>query len=132
MAYETILYDVTDRICTITLNRPEKLNAWTGQMHLDLKHAMHTAGADSEVRAIILTGAGRGFCAGADMGGLQAIGAGASVDRSSKTHIALNGGSTLPEFKMNYSYFPAIPKFRKPVCLRARLRPGRARSATKR
>ena len=54
-------------------------------MHLDLKHAMHTAGASSDVRAIILTGAGRGFCAGADMGGLQAIGAGASVDRSSQT-----------------------------------------------
>ena len=77
MAYETVLYDVADRICTITLNRPEKLNAWTRQMHLDLKDAMQKAGADPDVRAIILTGAGRGFCAGADMGGLQAIGAGA-------------------------------------------------------
>ncbi|MFM9701251.1 enoyl-CoA hydratase-related protein, partial [Streptomyces europaeiscabiei] len=74
MAYETVLYDVTDRICTITLNRPDKLNAWTRQMHVDLKDAMHTAGADPEVRVIILTGAGRGFCAGADMGG--ACGAG--------------------------------------------------------
>ena len=69
MAYESILYDVADRICTITLNRPDKLNAWTRQMHLDLKDAMYKAGADPEVRAIILTGAGRGFCAGADMGG---------------------------------------------------------------
>jgi enoyl-CoA hydratase/carnithine racemase len=67
MAYEAILYDVADCICTITLNRPEKLNAWTHQMHLDLKHAMHEAGRDPDVRAIILTGAGRGFCAGADM-----------------------------------------------------------------
>jgi len=67
MAYETVLYDVADCICTITLNRPEKLNAWTRQMHLDLKDAMHKAGADSDVRVIILTGAGRGFCAGADM-----------------------------------------------------------------
>src|SRR5215470_10952721 len=111
MAYETVLYDVTDRICTITLNRPEKLNAWTRQMHVDLKDAMHAAGADPEVRAIILTGSGRGFCAGADMGGLQAIGAGASADRSTKAAEALQGGSTLPEFKMSYSYFPAIPKF---------------------
>ena len=47
MAYETVLYDVADRICTITLNRPEKLNAWTRQMHLDLKDAMHKAGARS-------------------------------------------------------------------------------------
>ncbi len=113
MAYETVLYDVGDRVCTITLNRPDKLNAWTGQMHLDLKDAMHKAGADPEVRVIILTGAGRGFCAGADMGGLQAIGAAgsASADRSTKATPALEGASTLPEFRMNYSYFPAIPKF---------------------
>lgn len=111
MAYETILYDVSDRICTVTLNRPDKLNAWTRQMHLDLKDAMYKAGADSEIRAIILTGAGRGFCAGADMGGLQAIGAGASTDRSSKAQDGLPGGSSLAEFRMNYSYFPAIPKF---------------------
>src|SRR5438552_11391912 len=111
MAYEAILYDVADCICTITLNRPEKLNAWTRQMHLDLKDAMHKAGADGDVRVIILTGAGRGFCAGADMGGLQAIGAGASADRSSSVTASLPGGSTLAEFRMNYSYFPAIPKF---------------------
>jgi enoyl-CoA hydratase/carnithine racemase len=113
MAYETVLYDVADRICTVTLNRPEKLNAWTRQMHLDLKDAMHTAGGDPDVRAIILTGAGRGFCAGADMGGLQAIqaGGGGSSDRSSKAQPDLEGGSTLAEFRMNYSYFPAIPKF---------------------
>src|ERR1041384_6940405 len=111
MAYETVLYDVSDRICTIALNRPEKLNAWTRQMHLDLKDAMHRAGGDSEVRAIVLTGAGRGFRAGADMGGLQAIGAGASTDRASKAQEGLPGGSTLAEFKMNYSYFPSIPKF---------------------
>ena len=67
MAYETVLYDVAERVCTITLNRPERLNAWTRQMHLDLREALHRAGADPEVRAIILTGAGRGFCAGADL-----------------------------------------------------------------
>ena len=112
MAYETVLYDVADRICTITLNRPDKLNAWTRQMHLDLKDAMQTAGSDADVRAIILTGAGRGFCAGADMGGLQAIQAGAgNSDRSTKARSDLPGGSTLAEFRMNYSYFPAIPKF---------------------
>ena len=111
MAYETILYEVAERICTITLNRPDKLNAWTRQMHLDLKDAMQKAGADEDVRAIILTGAGRGFCAGADMGGLQAIGAGASADRSTPASRDLPGGSTLAEFRMNYSYFPAIPKF---------------------
>jgi enoyl-CoA hydratase/carnithine racemase len=112
MAYETVLYDVADRLCTITLNRPERLNAWTRQMHFDLKHAMYRAGADPEVRAIILTGAGRGFCAGADMGGLQAIQAGgATGDRSTQAEADLPGGSALAEFRMNYSYFPSIPKF---------------------
>ena len=111
MAYETVLYEVADRICTITLNRPEKLNAWTRQMNLDLRDAMQKAGSDAEVRAIILTGAGRGFCAGADMGGLQAIGAGGAVDRSNATHDDLPGGSALAEFRMHYSYFPKIPKF---------------------
>jgi enoyl-CoA hydratase/carnithine racemase len=112
MAYETILYEVADHICTVTLNRPEKLNAWTGQMHVDLKDALHKAGDDPEVRAIILTGAGRGFCAGADMGGLQAIqGGSASTGRATKAQRDLPGGSTLAEFRMNYSYFPAIPKF---------------------
>ena len=111
MVYETVLYDVADRICTITLNRPDKLNAWTHQMHLDLKAAMQEAGSDPDVRAIILTGAGRGFCAGADMGGLQAIGAGGSVDRRINAAVDLPGGSALAEFRMAYSYFPAIPKF---------------------
>jgi enoyl-CoA hydratase/carnithine racemase len=111
MAYETVLYDVADCICTITLNRPDRLNAWTGQMHLDLRDAIHKAGADPDVRVIILTGAGRGFCAGADMGNLQAIGAGAGVDRSPKVTKTLEGGSTLAEFRLNYSYFPSIPKF---------------------
>ncbi len=116
MAYETVLYEVADHLCTITLNRPEKLNAWTRQMHLDLKDAMQKAGADEEIRVIILTGAGRGFCAGADMGGLQAIGAGAPAsastsDRSPRAGGDVPGGSTLADFRMAYSYFPAIPKF---------------------
>ena len=113
MGYETVLYDVADRVCTLTLNRPDRLNAWTRQMHLDLKDAMHTAGADPEVRAIILTGAGRGFCAGADMGGLQSISSGntAEANRTAEVQDTLPGGSTLAEFRMTYSYFPSIPKF---------------------
>ena len=113
MAYETVLYEVADCICTITLNRPEKLNAWTRQMHLELKEAMQTAGADRDVRVIVLTGAGRGFCAGADMSGLQAIGAGTATasDRKTVASADLAGGSMLADFRMTYSYFPAVPKF---------------------
>ncbi len=62
-----ILYEVKERIATITLNRPERLNAYTGTMADSLKQAMGEAAGDPDVRVIILTGAGRGFCAGADM-----------------------------------------------------------------
>ena len=63
-----ILTEVADRVLTITLNRPERLNAWTGQMGGELMEAFDRSDADDEVRAVIVTGAGRGFCAGADLG----------------------------------------------------------------
>jgi enoyl-CoA hydratase/carnithine racemase len=67
MAYETIIYEVSDNILTVTLNRPEKLNAFTGQMMTEMIDAFDRADADDNVRAVIVTGAGRGFCAGADL-----------------------------------------------------------------
>jgi enoyl-CoA hydratase/carnithine racemase len=67
MRYEAILYDVSDRVLTLTLNRPEKLNAFTERMCVELLDAFDRADADDEVRAVIVTGAGRGFCAGADL-----------------------------------------------------------------
>ena len=68
MAYEQILYEVKDRIATITLNRPERLNAWTDTIAEEVYAAMRAADTDKEVRVIILTGAGKGFCAGGDIG----------------------------------------------------------------
>jgi enoyl-CoA hydratase/carnithine racemase len=67
MPYQTILYEISDNILTITLNRPEKLNAFTGEMMAEMIDAFDKADADDDVRAIIVTGAGRGFCAGADL-----------------------------------------------------------------
>src|SRR5271156_2205000 len=67
MDFEQIAIEVADRVLTITLNRPERLNAWTAQMGMELRAAFDLADADDEVRAIIVTGAGRGFCAGADL-----------------------------------------------------------------
>ena len=72
-AYEDVLYEVEDGVAVVTLNRPDKLNAWTGAMEKSVKAAMAEASADENVRVIVLTGAGRGFCAGADMGLLQKI-----------------------------------------------------------
>jgi enoyl-CoA hydratase/carnithine racemase len=67
MAYEQIQYDVADNILTITLNRPDKLNAFTATMMTEMIDAFQRANKDDEVRAIIVTGAGRAFCAGADL-----------------------------------------------------------------
>ena len=71
--YQDILYTVQDRIALVTLNRPEKLNAWTAAMQSSIKRAMQAAAQDESVRVVVVTGAGRGFCAGADMGNLQKI-----------------------------------------------------------
>jgi enoyl-CoA hydratase/carnithine racemase len=67
MDFEQILTETSDGVLTITLNRPERLNAWTGRMGEELRAAFDLADADDDVRAIIVTGAGRGFCAGADL-----------------------------------------------------------------
>ena len=67
MPYQHILYDVDARVATITLNRPEKLNAFTPVMREELIDAFEKADTDDDVRAIIVTGAGRAFCAGADL-----------------------------------------------------------------
>ena len=71
--YQEIHYDVTDPVATITLNRPEKLNALTDRTLQELRHALAEAERDEQVVGIVLTGAGRGFCAGVDMQALRAI-----------------------------------------------------------
>jgi enoyl-CoA hydratase/carnithine racemase len=69
MEFQEIRYEVADRVLTITLNRPDRLNAFTGTMGRELIEAFERADTDDDVRAVVVTGAGRGFCAGADLGG---------------------------------------------------------------
>jgi len=76
---EPVLYEVAERVATLTLNRPERLNAWTRDMGVLFYELLQRAAEDPEVRAIVVTGAGRGFCAGADMELLQSIGGGSAV-----------------------------------------------------
>ena len=69
MSFQEIRYEVADSVLTITLNRPDRLNAFTPTMGRELIEAFDMADDDDDVRAVIVTGAGRGFCAGADLGG---------------------------------------------------------------
>ena len=67
MAYENIIYEVSDRIATITLNRPDAMNATTDELYQEFQDALGQVASDPDVGCLILTGAGRGFCAGADL-----------------------------------------------------------------
>src|SRR3954453_20637934 len=69
LSYETVLYEVRDHVATVTLNRPEHLNAWTSRLGAELGDAMAEADGDDSVRAVIVTGSGRAFCAGAALSG---------------------------------------------------------------
>jgi enoyl-CoA hydratase/carnithine racemase len=96
-SYPDILYDVKDRVATITLNRPDRLNAYTDGLATSLKHAFADAANDTDVRVIVLTGAGRGFCAGADMDLLQGIqGAGG------RESLPPADAELMPRFKSGY------------------------------
>lgn len=116
MTYDEIKYEVAGKIATVTLNRPQQLNAWTHKMEDEVHHAMTKANQDNAVAVIILTGEGRGFCAGADMGNLNNLqekgGAlGPKSDSTRAVNNAITNGLQLsPDFSMRYTYFPTIAK----------------------
>jgi enoyl-CoA hydratase/carnithine racemase len=113
MPSQETLYAINDRVATITLNRPDKLNAWTAIMELEVRAAIAEAERDENVRVIVLTGAGRGFCAGADMSLLSNVAA-HGVDARAREQAMQNAGGkregVRPDFQKKYSYFPAVTK----------------------
>lgn len=106
MNYEQILYDVKDRIATITLHRPEQLNAWTDVMSEEVWQATHAADADENVRVIVLTGSGRAFCAGGDVTGFKAENPRQLIDKLPRPYDF----SRRPDFQSRTAYFPSLSK----------------------
>ncbi len=105
MAYEQILYEVSDRIATITLHRPERLNAWTMRMSAEVRHACVQADRDAAVRAIVITGAGRGYCAGADMDMLQGLQTDGDAPSSGSADLHVDFDASVPQaFRGEYSF----------------------------
>lgn len=96
MPYQTIDFSIADSILTITLNRPDKLNAFNSQMLSELLDAFDRADADDDVRAIIVTGAGRAFCAGADLSsGAKTFDYAVRPDRAAQTAAARKADGTI-------------------------------------
>ena len=117
MSFEEILVGTNGGITRITLNRPDKLNAWTTLMGNEVKRAIEIAGQDKECRCIVVTGAGRGFCAGADMGNLKDISDGDNekemeVDMAIKPYRTDKnlGPEILEDFEGRFAYMYNCPK----------------------
>lgn len=114
--YEQITMRTQDRVTTITLNRPDRLNAWTAQMADELGDSISRAGQDPETRCIVITGAGRGFCAGADMEGLQGTASngkasGREILNPSDADFADAPGPSLGQtYPGRFGYFYSCPK----------------------
>ena len=100
----TLISETAEGLTTITFNRPDRLNAWTPSMERELRESLTIAAEDDSVRAIVLTGAGRGFCAGADMNNLEGVASGAM--ELPAADLALQG----TDFERRYSYLLGVPK----------------------
>jgi enoyl-CoA hydratase/carnithine racemase len=117
LGFEQVVYNVDDAVAWVTLNRPARLNAWTSVMECEVRAAMQKAERDDSVRVIVLTGAGRGFCSGADIQGMAEMFAGATGRTISEVVREHQDRSPVPkchgarsDFQRRYSYFPSLKK----------------------
>ena len=109
--YDEITYAVEDPVAVITMNRPDRLNAFTNRMLAEIRHALAAAEQDAAVVGIVLTGAGRGFCAGMDMGGLENLSTGRAEREDLSALEAAPGDPKLgPNFQVTFSYLLSIRK----------------------
>ncbi|MCZ6711565.1 MAG: enoyl-CoA hydratase-related protein, partial [Gammaproteobacteria bacterium] len=90
--YQDIIYTVEDPVAIITMNRPDKLNAFTTRMLAEIRHAIAAAEKDERVVGIVLTGAGRGFCSGMDMDSLDNASSGTQGEREDLSDLAAEVG----------------------------------------
>jgi enoyl-CoA hydratase/carnithine racemase len=103
-------YAVVDRVATITLHRPERMNAWTGRMHTEYRHCLQRANDDAEVRAIVVTGAGRAFCVGADSAALEGHVKKGGYDPGTPAELAKPGYGIADEFDAPFAYHFGLDK----------------------
>jgi enoyl-CoA hydratase/carnithine racemase len=96
-------YEVSERVATITLHRPERLNAWTGRMHAEYLSLLERAAVDPGVRVIVVTGSGRGFCVGADTRALEGHVARGAYDAGLAEDVATPGYGVRPEFDADFA-----------------------------
>jgi enoyl-CoA hydratase/carnithine racemase len=99
-----IRYEVSERVATITLARPERLNAWTGRMHTEYRWALDDAEHRDDVRIVVVTGDGRGFCAGADAKALDGHVERGGYDAGTADDIATPGFGVSPDFDHDFAF----------------------------
>ncbi len=109
-AFEATRYQVADRVATITLSRPERLNAWTARMNAEYRSHLQRASDDPGVRVVVVTGAGRGFCAGADVDDLAGHAERGSYDAGAPDELARPGYGIRPEFDAELAYHFGVAK----------------------
>jgi len=112
--YQEIVYQVDDPVATITMNRPDQLNAFTTRMLAEIRHALAQAESDERVVGIILTGAGRGFCAGMDIGSLDNMSSGSGGDAGDLSALTADPGDPAlgENFQVAFTYLLSV---RKPI-----------------
>jgi enoyl-CoA hydratase/carnithine racemase len=110
MNYKTISEKIHNSVQTISLNRPDRLNAWTEEMAVEIKESMHNASINNDVKVIVLTGTGRGFCAGADMNNLNTIDADERAEKNAESPYSPFDSNWPLDFQRAQTWFPSVPK----------------------